>query len=113
MRMQVQSLASLSGLNDLALALTCGVGCRCGSDPTLLRLWHMLVATVPIQPVPWELPYAMCAALRDKKKKRIYIISFYIYLNHFVIYLKLTQHCKSIILQLKNRHGVPLVAPVG
>ena len=28
-------------------------------------------------------------------------ISVYVYLNHFAIHLKLTQHCKSAILQYK------------
>ena len=34
-------------------------------------------------------------------KKDIYIY-IYIKLNHFAVYLKLAQHCKSTILQLKN-----------
>ena len=29
----------------------------------------------------------------------IYIINTYKYLNHFAVHLKLTQHCKSTILQ--------------
>ena len=41
----------------------CGVGCRRGSDPTLLWLWRSLVATAPIQPPAWEPPYAEGAAL--------------------------------------------------
>ena len=38
-------------------------------------------------------------------KKSIYIhvyIYIYIYLIHFTIHLKLTQHCKSAILQIKK-----------
>ena len=27
-------------VKDLAVAVSYGVGCRCGSDPTLLRLWY-------------------------------------------------------------------------
>ena len=35
-------------------------------------------------------------------KKNIYIyIYIYIYLNHFAVHLKLTQYCKSTIVQLK------------
>ena len=30
------------------VAMSCGVGCRCGLDPLLLWLWHRLVATAPI-----------------------------------------------------------------
>ena len=32
-----------------------GVGCRYGLNPTLLWLWHRLVATAPIQLLAWEL----------------------------------------------------------
>ena len=48
----------------------CGVGCRCGSDPTLLWLWHRLEATAPIQPLAWESPYAAGTALEKTKKKK-------------------------------------------
>ena len=54
--------------------MSCGVGCRCGSDPALLWLWCRPVATAPIQPLAWEPPYAAGAALemakRQKKKKK-------------------------------------------
>ena len=43
-------------------------------------------------------------------KKNIYIyiyIYIYIKLNHFAVDLKLTQHCKSTILQLKIKKMVP------
>jgi len=49
--------------------VSCGVGCRCGSDPELLWLWHRLVATAPIQPLAWESPYAAGAAQEIAKKK--------------------------------------------
>jgi len=42
--------------------VSCGVGCRRGSDPALLWLWHRPVATAPIQPLAWEPPYAAGAA---------------------------------------------------
>jgi len=44
------------------VAVSCGVGCRGGSDPALLWLWHRPVATAPIQPLAWEPPYAAGAA---------------------------------------------------
>jgi len=63
--------------------VSCGVGCRRGSDPALLWLWRRPVATAPIQPLAWEPPYAAGAAeeiatttttttttKRQKKKKK-------------------------------------------
>ena len=55
MRMQVWSLALLSGSYD--------VGCRLGSDPTLWWPWCRPAAAAP-------LPYAASAALKSKKKKK-------------------------------------------
>ena len=49
--------------------MSCGVGCRCGSDPELLWLWCRLAATAPVGPLAWELPYAMGSALKKKKTK--------------------------------------------
>ena len=58
--------------------MSCGVDCRCGSDPVLLWLWCRLVATAPIGPLAWELPYAAVAAQemakRQKKKKKIHML---------------------------------------
>ena len=50
--------------------MSCGVGCRRGSDPALLRLWHRPVATAPIQPLAWKPPYAAGAAQAMAKKKK-------------------------------------------
>ena len=54
--------------------MSCGVGRRRGSDPALLWPWCRPVATAPIQPLAWEPPHAVEAALekakRQKKKKR-------------------------------------------
>ena len=54
--------------------MSCGVGPRCGSDPTLLWLWRSPVAIAPIGPLAWEAPYAAGVALekakRQKKKKK-------------------------------------------
>ena len=47
-----------------SVALSCGVGHRCSSDPALLCLWHRPAAAAPIQPLPWELPYAASAAIK-------------------------------------------------
>ena len=52
------------------IAVSCGVGHRCGPDPELLWLWHRPVAAAPIRPLFWELPYAKGAALKNKKKTK-------------------------------------------
>ena len=58
--------------------MSCGVGCRGGSDPTLLWLWCRPEAAAPMRPLAWEPPYDAPAALEKtkrpkKKKKSIYI----------------------------------------
>ena len=62
--------------------MSCGVGCRRSSEPTLLWLWCRPAAAALIGPLAWEPPYAVGVALektkRQKKKKNIYI---YIYIN--------------------------------
>ena len=50
--------------------MSCGVGCRCGSDAALLWLWHRPVATAQIQLLPWEAPYAMGMAQEMAKRKK-------------------------------------------
>ena len=52
------------------VAMSCGVGQRCGLDPTLLWLWYCPAATVPIGPLAWEPPYAMVATLKRQTKKK-------------------------------------------
>ena len=46
-----------------------GTAQECGLDLALLWLWWRLAAAVPIQPLAWELPYAVGVAL---KKDRMY-----------------------------------------
>ena len=50
--------------------MSCGVGRRCGSDPTLLRLWCRPVATALIRPLAWEPPYAEGAAAEKAKRQK-------------------------------------------
>ena len=50
--------------------MSCGVGCRHGSDLALLWLWHRPGATALIGPLAWEVPYAAGAALRRQKTKK-------------------------------------------
>ena len=53
------------------MAVSCGVGRRCGSDPALLWLWCRPVSAALIRPLAWEPPYAMSATLeKDKKTKK-------------------------------------------
>ena len=57
--------------------MSCGVACRCGSDPALLWRWCRPAATIAIRPLAWESPYAAGAAQemaerqqqQQKKKK--------------------------------------------
>ena len=46
------------------------VGRRRGSDLALLWLWCKRAATVPIQSLAWEPPYAAGMALKRERKKR-------------------------------------------
>ena len=50
--------------------MSCGVGCRGSSDPTLLWLWCRPVATAWIQPLAWEPPYAVGEALKKQERKK-------------------------------------------
>ena len=76
MRLWVRFLALLSGLR-VCVAMSCGVGRRCSSDPALLWLWcRPVAATALIGHLAWEPPYAAGAAqeiattttTKDKKK---------------------------------------------
>ena len=44
--------------------MSCGVDCKQGSDLALLRLWCRLAGAAPVQPLAWELLYALGAALK-------------------------------------------------
>ena len=50
--------------------MSCCVGPRRGSDPTLQWLWCRLPAVAPIRPLAWEPPYAMGVALEKGKKTK-------------------------------------------
>ena len=53
-----------------SISVSCSVGCRQGLDPALLWLWLWPVATVPIQPLAWELTYAVGEDLKGKKTNK-------------------------------------------
>ena len=62
--------------------MSCGVGHRLGSDPTLLWLWSRPVAIAPIRLLAWEPPFASGKALeKDQKKKKILLIQHFIMEN--------------------------------
>lgn len=46
--------------------MSCAIGHRHSLDPVLP--WHRLAAVAPIQPLSWDLPYAVGVALQRKKK---------------------------------------------
>ena len=50
------------------MAVSCGVGHKFGSYPTLLWLWHRPASIAPIRPLAWEPPYAMESGPRKGKK---------------------------------------------
>ena len=54
--------------------MSCGVGCRCGSDPTLLWLRRRPAATAPIRSLAWKSPYAMGVAIEKTKRQKKSII---------------------------------------
>ena len=76
MRMQAQSLALLSGLRN---RYCCELWCR---SKTQLRS-HVAVAVAQIssyssiQPLAWESPYAVGAALKNYKKKEIEVFQLF------------------------------------
>ena len=55
-------------IKHLGFAVSCGEGCRQGSDLTLLWLWCRPAATALNRLLAWELPYAKGAVLKKTKK---------------------------------------------
>ena len=68
--MQVSTPGLAQWVKDPALPLSCGVGCRLGSDLALPWLWCRLAATALIRPLAWEPPCAKDMALKEQKKKK-------------------------------------------
>ena len=50
--------------------MSCGVGHRHGSDPSLLWPWHRPADTAPVGPLAWESPYATGVALEKAKRQK-------------------------------------------
>ena len=57
------------------VAVSCGVGRRCRSDPELLWLWCRPAAVDLIRPLAWEPPYTVGVALKRPKKKKKCILA--------------------------------------
>ena len=53
--------------------MMCGVGDRCGSDPSLLWLWYRPAAAAPIQPLAWEFPYTTDVTLKRKEEEKYFL----------------------------------------
>ena len=68
-----------------------GVGHRLGLDLALPWLWCRPAATALIQPLAWEPPYAMEAALKKPKEKNNTLI----FLEHFYIHSKRAECTES------------------
>ena len=68
-----EDVGSIPGLDRRVkhlVATICGVGCKCGLDLVLLWLCHRLTTAALIQPLAWELPCAIGAALKRQKEKK-------------------------------------------
>ena len=55
------------------MAVSCGIGDRCGSDPSLRWLWRRQGAIALTGPPAWEPPYALGATLKRQKDQKIKI----------------------------------------
>ena len=91
MRLRVRSLAH-SVRHGSGVAVSCGVGRRCGSEPELLWLWCRPAAIAPIGPLAWELPYAMGMALKSKKQNKTKNNFICLLVRNIVIPLPYTTH---------------------
>ena len=90
---QVQSLALLSGLG---IRCCCGLWCRSQrglrSDLAFPCLWYRPAAASLMHPLAWELPYAVGAPEKTKKKKKgilVWVLSRTIPYSFFILDFKL------------------------
>ena len=74
--------------------MSCSVGHKRSSDPTLLWLWRRPVTTALIRLLVWEPPYAISAAL--KKKKNYNEVPPYTSQNGLLITLQITNAREGI-----------------
>ena len=97
MRMQVQSWPHSVGYGS-SIAMSCGVGHRCSSDPSLLCLWRRPATAAPIWSLAWDLPYDT----RYSTKKQIIIVIIYLYglIDIYPILWIIIQFCFILLLKL-------------
>ena len=91
-----------------------------GIEPASLCLLHWQAGFLPLgQPgKPMYICIRVCIYTHMYIYKYTHVYTHththtHIYLNHFAIYQKLTQHCKSAIFQLKKKNKVWLLLRVG
>ena len=67
-----EDMGSIPGLTQWIgdpIAVSCGIGHRCGLDSALLQLWHRPAAAALILPLAWEISYVSGMAQKSKTKK--------------------------------------------
>ena len=101
--MCVRSLALLSGLRiqHCYELWSCGVCHRCGSDATLLWLWHRPAAAALIPSLAWELPN-VGVALKKKMMYKNSVLLDLIYENRRNKKKQLKKSCLIMISAMKK-----------
>ena len=88
--------------------MSCGVGCRGGSDPKLLRLWCRPAAIALIRPLAWELPCASGKAIKRKKKLVFDNLVYHVCSYFFLFFLELhLQHMEVPRLGVESKLQLP------
>ena len=54
---------------ESAIARSCSIDHKRGSDPALQWLWHRLAAAALVRPLAWEPPYAAGSALKRQNNQ--------------------------------------------
>ena len=71
--------------------MSCGVGCRRGSDP--VWLWPWLADVAPIGPLAREPPYAVGAALkRQQQQKKVNLVVLHLIMVAFKSAISIQYH---------------------
>ena len=91
--------------------MSCGVGRRLIWDPELLWLWCRPVAATLIQPLAWELPYAMSVALKAKREKKEKKLQGHFLDSMVWIYLVPSPSFRNFKLQKVNGSSPPSLSP--
>ena len=73
------------------MAVSCGVGHRCGLDLALQWLWYRLASIAQILPLVWDPPYAEGVDLKRQKKKKKLITHVKVRRPYFFVHPELYQ----------------------